>query len=117
MSIAPRRGVASPPGAGASGSHHPHGPSRESYTPAQKSSGWPAEASATAPALSAQGLRAAFSSTASAPALLQRELPTGSAEVVAVESPATVPGNGGGTRETQPPKPALPGARQEPQSS
>jgi len=36
-----------------------------------------------------------------APAVLQRALPGESAEVVAVEGSATLPGNDGGPRETQ----------------
>ena len=45
-------------------------------------------ASAAAAALSAQRLRAAFSSAAGDPAVLQQELPEGGAEMVAVEGAA-----------------------------
>ena len=70
-----------------------HGPSRESYTPAQKASCWPAEAEmpAAAAMVFAQRLRAALPSAASAPAVLQRALPEGGAEVVEVEGTAEVP--------------------------
>ena len=87
---------------------------------AQKSSAWAAETpsiSATAAVVFAERVQAAFSSAAAAPAVLQRGLPGGGAEVVAVESPATVPRNGGGPSATQRSKPALPGARQEPETS
>ena len=59
-STAPRRRVGSPPGRELLGVITSHGPSRECYTPAQKSSGRPAEAldSPTAwPALSAERVR------------------------------------------------------------
>ena len=94
-----------------------HGPFRESYTPAEKSSGWPAEAPgmpAADAAVSAERVRAAFSSPASAPAVLQPELPAGSPEVVAVEGAAEIPDDGRRQAETQRAKPALPGTGQEP---
>jgi len=73
----------------------------------RKSRGWPEEAGeAIAPAfaeaaLSAEGMRAAFSSPASAPALLQRALPGGGAAMVAVEGAATIPGDKGGPTEKE----------------
>jgi len=94
-----------------------HGPFRECNTRAQKSSGRPTEASEMpAVALSAERLRAAVSSATSGPAVLQREMPGGSAEVVAVESAAEVPNHSGRQAETQRAKPALPGTRQEPEA-
>ena len=96
-----------------------HGPSRESYTSNRKSRR-PAETIGTAAAqaaLSAQRLRAALSSPAGAPALLQRALPGGGAEMVAVEDAATIPGDGGGQAESERPKPALPGASREPETT
>jgi hypothetical protein len=111
---APRRGVGSSPGQELLGVITSHGPSRECYTPSRKSRGWPAEAIVPPAAnayLSAEGMRAAFPSSASTAALLQRALPGGGAEVVAVESTATIPGDGAGPAETERPKPALPGAR------
>ncbi len=116
----PRRGLHSPPGQELLGVITSHGPSRESYRSFRKSSGWAAKAqgtAATAARLSAERMRAAFSSAASAPAVLQRALPGGGAQVVAVEGAATISGNGGRPGETQRPKPALPGARQEPEAS
>jgi len=73
-----------------------HGPSRESYTPAKESSDWPTEAfvtSAAEPAVSAERLRPALSSAASAPALLQRRVPDGGAEMVEMEGAAEISGN------------------------
>jgi hypothetical protein len=87
---------------------------------AQKASGWAAKAPVTTaafPWLSAQGMRATFSSAPSAPALLQRRLPEGGAEVVTVEGAATLPGNGSGPGEAQRAKPALPRAGQEPETT
>ena len=66
----------SPPGQELLGVITSHGPSRESYRPSRKSRGWPAEAigpPAADAALSAERVRAALSSPAGAPALLQRE--------------------------------------------
>ena len=109
----PRKESHSDPGLELLGVVTSHGPSRESYTPFRKSSEWPAEASdapaADAP-VSPQRLRAAFSSAASAAAVLQRAMPEGGSEVVAVEGAATIPGDNGGQTETARPKPALPGA-------
>ena len=68
-------------------------------------------------ALSAERMRAALSSPAGAPALLQRGLPGGGAEMVAVEGAAKIPGDGGGQAETERAKPALPGARQKPETT
>ena len=47
-----------------------------------------------------------------APALLQRALPGGGAEMVTVEGAAALPDDGAGPTETKRPKPALPGTRQ-----
>ena len=97
-----------------------HGPFRESYTIIAKANGEAAEAPSTTAAtaaLSAQGMRAAFSSATSASAVLQRWLPGKGAEVVAVEGAATLSGNHGWPSPTQRPKPALPGARQEPETA
>src|ERR1700688_464506 len=103
----PWRGVCSSPGRELLGVITSRGPSRESYTPSRKSRGWPAEAIATSAAdarLSAEGMRAAFSSPAGAPAVLQPALPGGGAAMVAVESTAALPGEGGGQTETEQPK-------------
>ena len=116
----PRRGGYSPPGPELLGVITSRGFSRESYTPSRKSRGWPAEAIATSAAdarLSAEGMRAAFSSPTSAPALLQRGLPEGGAEMVALESPRDISGDGGVPTETERAKPALPGARQKPETT
>jgi hypothetical protein len=58
----------------------------------------------------AEGLRGALSPPASAPALLQRGVPEGGTEMVAVESAEELPGDGGGPAEAEWAKPALPGA-------
>jgi hypothetical protein len=68
---------------------------------------------AAAADVSAERVRTEVSSTASAAAVLQRAVPGGGAEVVAVESSTPVPGNSGGSKETEWAKPALPGARPE----
>src|SRR5580692_1553734 len=110
----------SPPGQELLGVITSHGPSRECYTPSRKSRGWPAEAIAPPVAeayLSAEGMRAALSSSASAPALLQRALPGICAAMVAVEGAATIPGDKGWPTETERARPALPGARQEPETT
>ena len=96
-----------------------HGPYRESYRSSRKSRG---SAKAIAPpptiaALSAERMRSALSSTAGTTALLQRALPGGGAAMVAVEGAETIPGDGTGPAETEWAKPALPGARQEPQTT
>src|SRR5580704_16236974 len=117
--FAPRRGVASPPGQELLGVITSHGPSRESYSPQQKSRGWPAEAKGPQAAdaeLSAERMRTALSSSASTPALLQRGLPGGGAEMVAVEGAATISGDRRGQAETEGTKPALPGVGQEPET-
>ena len=111
----PRRGGYSPPGPELLGVITSRGPSRECYRSSRKSRGWATEAIAPSAAdarLSAEGMRAAFSSPASAPALLQRGLPEGSAEMVALESPREISGDDGGPAETERAKPTLPGARQ-----
>jgi hypothetical protein len=68
------------------------------------------------PTLPTKGLPATLSSSAGASALLQRTLPGGGTEVVALEGATTISGGDGGQAETQRPKPALPGARQEPEN-
>jgi hypothetical protein len=82
----PRRGVRSPPGPELLGVITSHGPSRESYRSSRKSRGSAAGFSPPAAhaVLSAEGMRSALSSPASAPALLQRRMPEGGAEMVAV---------------------------------
>src|SRR6266446_2108671 len=117
--FAPRRGVDSPPGQELLGVITSRGPSRESYRSSRKSRG-AAEAFGTPAAdalLSVEGMRAAFSSSASATALLQRALPGGSAAMVAVEGATTIPGDGAGPTETERARPTLPGARQKPETT
>src|ERR1700674_4956778 len=117
--FAPGGEVDSPPGQELLGVITSHGPSRESYRSSRKSRGWATEAIAPSAAdarLSAEGMRAAFSSPTSAPALLQRGLPEGGAEMVALESPREISGDDGGPAETERAKPALPGARQKPET-
>src|SRR5271169_3970569 len=118
--FAPWRGVDSPPGQELLGVITSHGPYRESYRSAQKASGWATDAiraSAAAAVLPAQRVQATFSSPSGGPALLQRGLPEGGAEMVAVEGPATIPKTGGGATETQRSKPALSRARQKPKNA
>ena len=96
-----------------------HGPFRESYRSSRKSSR-SAEAfgtPATDTAVSAQRLRPALSSPAGPPALLQRWLPAGGAEVVAMEGTATIPQNEGRQAATERPKPALSGAGPKPETT
>jgi hypothetical protein len=64
-------------------------------------------------ALPAERMRTALPSAAGAPALLQPGLPGSGAAMVAVEGPATLPGDGTGPAEAERAKPALPGAGQE----
>src|ERR1700685_243253 len=116
---APRKGVGSPPGPELLGVITSHGPSRESYRSSRKSRG-SAEAFSTPAAhavLPAEGMRTTLSSPAGAPALLQRRMPEGGAEMVAVESPREIPGVGGGPNETERSKAPLAGARQRPKTS
>src|SRR5438552_15036460 len=84
--FAPRRGADPSPGQELLGVITSHGPFRESYSPSRKSRGRPAEAT-TSPAadtaVSAESVRAAFSSAARAPALLQRRVPERGAAMVA----------------------------------
>jgi len=68
-------------------------------------------------AVSAERMRAAVSSLPSTAALLQRRVPPGGAEMVALESPREIPGDGGRQAETERPKPALPGAGAEPETT
>jgi hypothetical protein len=100
------------------------GPSRECYKPSRKSRGRPAEtADAPAagrrpvPAVPAERMRATLSATTGATTLLQRTVPKGGTGVVAVEGPGELSGHGGGQTEAQRTKPALPRARQEPQTT
>jgi len=65
-------------------------------------------------ALSAERMRAALPSAAGTPALLQPELPGSGAAMVPLEGPTEISGDAGGTTQTERPKPALPGAGQEP---
>src|ERR1017187_203456 len=118
-SAAPWRGVASPPGQELQGVITSHGPSRESYSPSRKSRGTAEAFSASAAdaALSAKRVRAALSSWAATPALLQRGMPRGGTEMVAPESPREIPGDGSGPTETDRSKPALPGTDQEPETT
>src|SRR5690242_3662823 len=67
---------------------------------------------ATDAALSAERMRSALLSGASAPAVLQQAVSGSGTEVVPVESPATISRNGSGPSQTQRPKPPLPGADQ-----
>ena len=97
-----------------------HGPFRESYSPSRKSRGWPAAAPgppAADAALSVEGMRGALPSPAGWAALLQRALPGGGAGMVAVEGPAEIPDHHGGQTETERAKPALSGARPQPENA
>jgi hypothetical protein len=58
----------------------------------------------------AQGMRAMVSSAACAPAILQRILSEGSAEVGAKEGAADLAGYGDGQTQTERAKPTVPGA-------
>ena len=60
-------------------------------------------------AVSAERVRTAFSSAAVATTLLQRALPGGRTEMVAMEGPAALSGDDGGQTETERSKPAIPG--------
>src|ERR1035438_10129038 len=117
-SAAPRRGVASPPGQELLGVITSHGPSRESYRSSRKSRGWAEEIapSAADAALSAEGVRGALRSPAGAPALLQPRVPGSGAGMVALEGPGKIPGDQGRQAATERSKPALPGARQKPET-
>src|SRR5580658_3796504 len=91
---APWRGVDSLPGQELLGVITSRGPFRESYRSTRKASGGTAaDPTAAEAALSAERLRGALSSAAGAPALLQRGLPGGGAEMVALESPGEIPGD------------------------
>lgn len=109
----PRRGADSPPGQELLGVLTSHGPFRECYKSSRKST-ISAEAigpSASEAAMSAQRVRAALSSAASAAALLQRVLPGSGPAMVAEEGAAKIPGDGSGQTEAERAKPTLPGAR------
>ena len=67
-------------------------------------------------AVSAQRMRAAFSPAPRATALLQRTVPGSGAEVVALESAATISIHDGGQAEAKRPESALPGASAEPEA-
>ena len=117
---APRRGVRPPPGPELLGAFTSHWPYRESYTSSRKATGPRTETAGTPTAeaaLSAERMRAVLSSPAGAPALLQRALPGGGAEMGAVEGAATIPGDGAGQTEAERPKPALPGTGPEPETT
>jgi hypothetical protein len=62
-------------------------------------------------------MRAALSPTASARAVLQRPLPGGGAEMVAMEGPGEIPSHADGQTEAEWTRPALPGARPEPETT
>ena len=115
----PGRGVDSPSGRELLGVITSHGPFRESYRSPRKSRG---SAEGIAPlaahaVLSTEGMRAALSSAAGEPTLLQRALPGSCAALVAVEGAATIPGDGGRPTETERPKPTLSGADQKPETT
>src|SRR2546427_9771273 len=117
---APRRGMQSAPGQELLGVITSHGPYRKSYQVSQKAKGRPTTASGLPAAhslLSAEGMRAAFSSQASATAILQRRVRKGGAAMGAVEGAATVPGDSHRQGETERSKPALPGAGQKPETT
>src|SRR5437879_3872300 len=116
----PRRGADPSPGQELLGVITSHGPFRQSYSPSRKSRGWPAEATpppAADAGLSAERMRAALSSAPITTALLQREVPGGGTKMVALESPREIPGDGGGSTETERSKRALPGACQKPKNT
>src|SRR5450432_4767255 len=116
--FAPWRGVDSPPGQELLGVITSHGPSRESYRSSRKSSGSAEEiAPSTADAaLSAERVRGALRSPAGAPALLQRRVLGSGAGMVAMEGPGKIPGDQGRPAATERSKPALPGAREKPET-
>ena len=98
-----------------------HGPTRGLYTPAEpfralqrpEATGAPG----ANPPMSAERMRAALRSPAGAPALLQRRMPGSSAGMVALEGPGKIPGDQGRPAATQRSKPALPGAREKPETA
>src|ERR1035438_3216306 len=96
-----------------------HGPSRESYMSSRKSRGTAAAIALPAAdaAVSDERVRAAISSPAGTPALLQRGMSGGSAEMVEPESPREISGDRGGPTEAERPKPALPRASQKPETT
>ena len=109
----------SPPGQELLGVITSHGPSRESYRSFRKSRG-SAEAIAPSAAdavLPAERVRGALPSAAGAPALLQRRVPGSGAEMVALEGPGKIPGDQGRQAATERSKPALPGAREKPETA
>src|SRR6266851_1409125 len=117
--FAPRRGVDSPPGQELLGVITSHGPSRESYSPCRKSRGGAAQAiapPAANPPVSAERLRAAVSSPAGPPTILQPRVPSGGAAVGAVEGAATIPDDQRGPTEAERARAALPGAGQKPET-
>src|SRR5436309_85973 len=101
----------SPPGQEFLGVVTSHGFYRESNTSSRKSRGWPSEAiapTAADPPLPTERMRAAFSSSASAPTVLQRGVPGCGAAMVTVEGPGEIPDHPGRQAETERAKPALP---------
>src|SRR6185436_4115291 len=94
--FAPWRGVDSPPGQELLGVITSHGPYRESYSSAQKASGWATEtirASAANTPVSAKRMRAALSPPPGPTALLQQRVPGRGTGMVAVEGPAKISGD------------------------
>src|ERR1700683_3469620 len=96
-----------------------HGPSRESNRPSRKSSG---AAKAISPPtactdLCTQRLREALPPAQGEPALLQRGMPEGGAEMVEMEGAAEISDDEVRQSEADRSKPALPRARQEPQTN
>jgi len=67
--------------------------------------------------LSAERMRAAFSSPAGGAALLQRRVPASGTAMVALEGSAKLSDDGGGQRQTQRAEPALSRARQKAQTT
>jgi len=102
--------VESLPGRELLGAITSNGPSRKCDKPSRKARRQPAEtvgSPAADTAMLAERLRGAHSPPASAPALLQRGVPEGGTEMVAVEGAAELPGDGGGPTEEEWAKPAL----------
>src|SRR5258707_8118940 len=96
-----------------------HGPSRESYRSSRKSRG-SAEAIAASAAdavLPAERVRRALPSPAGAPALLQRKVSGSGAGMVALEGAGKIPCDQSRQAATEQSKPALPGAREKPETA
>jgi len=69
------------------------------------------------PALSAERMRTALSSSSGEPTLLQRGVPEGGAAMVALEGAAAIPGDAVWQNQADRPEPALSRARQSPQTT